>query len=145
MDPEFDDIYHNQVQTFRAMQQRAGAERVTPQSDGAARSQAMEMVDMAVNDALKHIGSAFDVRSDAKLFLTSNLLQMVALPLLLRKPSLPVARIQETLVRDAGQIAQAATKYVEGKREISAAAMLRGSVDVLPKLRLKEWRLWDRR
>ena len=145
MDPAFDDIYRDQVRIFRAMQRRASDERVTPERDAAARVKAMELVDMAVAQALKEIELTFDVRADAILFFLSNLLQIVAIPLLLRDPPLPITEIRDTLFNDARKIAQAATKYVEGTREISAASMLRGSADVLSQLRLKEWRLWDRR
>lgn len=140
MDPEFDSIYQEQLRAFRALQMGEGS-----QLDAPARRLALELVEAAVAKAVAPLAPAYDVRADAKLFLQVNLLHMIALPLLLRKPPLPPVEIIQTLENDARRIAEAALNYADDAREISAASMLRGSAAVLPQLRLREWRLWDRR
>jgi hypothetical protein len=145
MDDEFDKIYSEQVGMYRAMQLVSSAGRVGPQPDGEVRGQAMRLVDEAIERVLIELGPKFDVRADGRLFLMVNLTQLVAIPLLSRGPNPPIDRIRNTLVSDAFDIARAATRHTDGEREISAASMLLGAAEELQKLRLKEWRLWDRR
>lgn len=132
MDAEFDRIYTEQIGAFRATQSLAGP-RV-----------AVELVDRAIDTAQKELGERFDLRADARLFLMANLTQIVAIPILQRAPS-SQADLLGMLTSDATSIAQAATRHTEGERELSAASILLGTADVLQKLRLKDWRLWDRR
>jgi len=132
VDAEFDRIYAEQIGAFRAMQFLAGP-RV-----------AVELVERAIDSALKELGERFELRADARLFLIANLTHMVAIPILQRAPG-SQADLFGMLASDATSIAQAATRHAEGDRELSAASILLGTAEVLQKLRLKDWRLWDRR
>jgi len=146
MDSVFERAYSEQFRAYRAVPSTI----LTPRRlrtllvERRVRRRAIKTVDEAIRQAMGRLGTSFSVRSDARLFLMVNLTELVAVPLLSvgsqgRYPS----DIQETLTSDAITIVQAAREYAN-EGQLSAAAILFAAARVLPNLRLKDWRLWDR-
>lgn len=140
MDRQFVPIYNELLLEFdpgfRARGRRARAAYKT----------ADQIAFEAVNAAAFMLEGKKTLRADARLFLTANLALMVTRPLL--HPTAQYrdgprqAELNESLESDARTIIEGAEPDVVG--EISAAAVIRSLSQNMEKLRLKNWRLWDR-
>ena len=104
---------------------------------------AYRAVKIASRDVLK--GKA--LRPDAELFLIANLSLMVARPLL--HPDVRgsdneqyESELAEMMRADAREVIASAVS--DNRAEVSAASIVRALSESLGKLRLANWRLWDR-
>ena len=84
------------------------------------------------------------LRSDAELFLTINMHQMVTLPLSQEgSPTRLSNGIVGELRDDTIKILQAASLRAGDRTELAASHIVWGLAYVLDDLHLKDWRLWD--
>ena len=147
MDERFHRIYRDLNELYRATQ--AWAALGPPMARGAFRQDvalgALGTVSEAVESAAAALGDQRSLRADGRLFLVTNLHQMVALPL--SQPDSPVELTRDVeagIKEDARTIIRAAAESAGDRSDIPASHVLWGTSRVLDRLNLKQWRIWER-
>lgn len=153
MDSQFDVIYREQLELYRSSQLAltrilralaAPFERASQRRNAAASLGIVnEAIERGVSRAL---GGNKSLRSDARLFLFVSLHQMVALPLMDDRANRRFGEtdLRNKLADDVETILAAAADKEEGRKDIAASHIVKGTADVIDKLNLKDWRLWER-
>ncbi len=104
----------------------------------------INIVNEAIDYAVDRLENRKVLRSDARLFLTINLHEIVAIPLSQQNsPTRLTADIVGELREDTYRILQAASLRAGNREELAASHIVWGLAFVLDDLNLKNWRFWD--
>src|SRR6266404_3007112 len=133
MDERFRAIFREQAEFYRASQvSPAGLARLLWPRRSQRESRSVAIVGECLEAATVHLGPDRTLREDARVFLFTNLHQMVALPLAHSdSPTELTAQVEEGLRVDTQRIVAAATEQAGGRRELTASDVLRGTSAIL--------------
>lgn len=141
MDKQFREIYREQIELYRGLQVRTepwflGAER--------RNLRALAIVTEAIEEGASVLPDHLTLRPDARLFLLINLHQIVTMPLSDRRsPTELSSDVEDGIKSDVKTIIEASTEYASNRQEIAASHVVWGLANVLDKLSLRSWRLWE--
>jgi hypothetical protein len=148
MDPAFHDIYREQVELYRVAQvwpyYIEPRIQLLPLPLRGQSFRLLAVVTEAIESGIAALGGKYELRPDARLFLTVNLHQMVMLPL--AHPDSPRelnTEVEQGLKADARMILESAADHTRDRNDITAGHVLRATSEILDRLTLKSWRLWD--
>lgn len=146
MDTRFERIFREQAELYRASQVDPYDYPPLPRRPRLGDRYALRslaIVDEALEEGFARAARGRKLRSDARVFLLTNLHQMAALPVSHPDSPTSIDVLEEgQLEQDVQTIVAAALEQSRGDR-LSAADMLRATASVLEELNLKSWRLWD--
>lgn len=146
MDQAFRRIYREQIETYRASQVSFPRYLIPPFLRGPSYPfDSLGVASEAMDSAISGLGGNRQIRPDARLFLLVNIHQLVTLPL--SHPMSPTELdpdSERALASDVAQILAAAAAQAGDRPDIAASHVVRGAAQVLDKLHLKSWRLWER-
>ena len=133
MHKDFRDIYRQQIEQF--LQSSARADWVGNQAQ---RMRALTAVRSSMKD------SARALRPDAELFLLLNLDDMVIRPLANFNSPVKPDDLDKKLAQDTKTILAAANEIAGNRTELAASHVLWAAGQVLDKLNLKSFNLWEK-
>jgi len=147
MDQEYHNIYRSLFEIYQSQQvffsrseQVEGIRDISKNIN----AQLLGIIREAVEDNISEIEGR-KLRPDARLFLTLNIHQMVALPVFIRlQEQNSLEEISTIIQDDIRRILQEAAYSAGDRDDVAASHVLWGTANVLDELRLKEWRLWER-
>ena len=141
MDQQFREIYREQIELYRGIYARTEPLWIGVEQNNL---RALAITTEAIEAAMSVLPENKSLRPDARLFLLINLHQIVTMPLSDRRSATKISpEVEDGIKTDVKTIITESIEQAGDRNEIAASHIVWGLANVLDKLTLKSWRLWE--